>query len=113
MNTHLLSLTALLAVSTSGGAMAQALVVPAVIQATVSSVAANAVGHWLYGPQGNIIGSVRSLAADGQTAIIMVGSYTESGSHEARIPTRALSMVNGKVTLRTGTAEALSFTLPR
>ncbi len=108
MNTHLLSLTALLAVSVSRGTVAQTVVVPAVIHAAVSSVAASAVGHWLYGPQGNIIGSVRSLAADGQTVVIMVGSYFQTGGHQARIPTTALSMVNGKVTLRTETAEALS-----
>jgi hypothetical protein len=82
-----------------------------VIHATVSSVAASAVGHWLYGPQGNIIGSVRSLAADGRTVAIMVGAYFQTGSHEARIPTTALSMVNGKVTLRTETANALNLAL--
>ncbi len=38
--------------------------------------------------------------------MIMVGSYFQSGSHEATVPANALSIVNGNVTLRTGIAEA-------
>ena len=79
---------------------------------TVSSVAASTVGHWLHDPQGNTIGSVRWLADGGRTAVIMVGSYFEPGSHEARVPAGALSVVNGKATLQTQTIEALN-TTPR
>jgi hypothetical protein len=108
MSTRLFSLVTLLAVSTGGGALAQAALAPAVAETTAAIDAAKAVGKWLYDSQGKKIGSVRSLSADGRTASIMVGSYTQQGSHEARIPASALSMVNGKVKLRAGTVEALN-----
>lgn len=38
----------------------------------------------------------------------MLGSYFQLGSHEAAVPVTALSVVNGNVTLRTGTVEALN-----
>ncbi len=104
MNTRFLSLAAALALSVSGPAMAQAPVGPA----ATNAVASSAVGHWIYDLQGNKIGSVRRLSSDGRTAEIMVGSYFQSGSHEATIPVTALSIVNGNVTLRTETAEALN-----
>lgn len=77
-------------------------------QPGASSVSASAVGRWIYDSQGNIVGSVRNLTKDGRTAVIMVGSYFEPGSHEARVSTNELSIVNGRVILRTGTAEALN-----
>lgn len=76
-------------------------------QAAAHSVTASAVGHWVYDRQGNTIGSVRSLAADGRTAVLMVGSYFEPGSHVASISSSALSIVNGKVILRTETIDTL------
>ena len=81
---------------------------PSQNQPGASSVSGSAVGRWIYDSQGNTIGSVRSLSADGRTAVIMVGSYFEPGSHEAKVSTNELSIVNGKVTLGTGTAEALN-----
>ncbi len=38
----------------------------------------------------------------------MIGAYFQHGSHEARVPARALSLVDGKVTLQAETAEALN-----
>ncbi len=38
----------------------------------------------------------------------MVGSYFQPGSHEARVPASALSMVDGKAVLRGDTVEALN-----
>ena len=108
MNTRHISLAAALALAVSGGAMAQPAVVPAANQATAPFNASNAAGHWLRDPQGNTIGSVRAFSPDGQTAEIMVGSYFQSGSHVALIPSSALAIVDGKVTLRSGTAEALN-----
>lgn len=62
-------------------------------------------------PPGNVIGSVRALADDGRIAVIMVGSYFEPGSHQARVPARALSLVDGKITLQAETVEALNVRL--
>ncbi len=110
MNTRILGLAALLAFSAGSGAMAKAAADPAATQAAALPVAAGAVGHWLRDPQGRIIGSVRSLTDGGRTAVIMVGSYFQAGSHEARISSSALSMVNGNVTLRPETVQALNTT---
>lgn len=88
-----------MALSVTGAAMAQAPAEP---------VASKVVGRWLYDQKGNKIGSVRSLSDDGQTAVIMTGSYFQPGSHEATISVAALSVVSGHVTLRTGVAEALN-----
>ncbi len=104
MNTRLLSLAAALALSVSSGAVNSA----AMAQAASSSVAASAVGRWLYDAQGNNIGSVRGLADGGRTAVIMVGSYFRPGSYEARVPASALSVADGKVTLQTETMQALN-----
>lgn len=108
MNTRILSLAASLALSISGAAMAQTTYNPTTNRAEVYSVASSSVGRWLYDLQGNIIGSVRSLTDDGRTAVIMVGSYFQQGSHEARVPSADLSIVNGKVTLQAGTVQALN-----
>lgn len=108
MNTRILSLAASLALSISGAAMAQTASTPTANHAEVYSVASSAVGRWLYDLQGNTIGSVRSLTDDGRTAVIMVGSYFQQGSHETRIPSSDLSIVNGKVTLQAPTVQALN-----
>ena len=105
MNSHPLTLVAALALSLGAAGLAQA-ADPA--QAAPAPTAASAVGHWLRDPQGRIIGSVRSLSPDGQTAQIMVGAYFQEGSHLATIPADALSVTNGRVTLRTDTAVALN-----
>ena len=91
-----------------GGAVAQAAAVPAANQVAAPFAPSNAVGHWLHDPQGNTIGSVRTLSADGQTAEVMVGSYFQPGSHVASVSSNALAIVNGKVTLRSETVEALN-----
>ena len=102
MTIRILSLAAVLALSVGSGAMAQS--------SPVNQVATHAVGRWLYDPQGDTIGSVRSLADGGSTAVIMVGSYFRPGSHEARVPARMLSLVDGKVTLQAETVQALNAT---
>ncbi len=111
MNTYILGLMTSLALLPGGMATAQA---AADAGAESSAAVADAfVGRWLYDPHGDIIGSVRSLADSRRTAVIMVGSYFQPGSHEARVPARALSLVNGKVTLRAETVAALDTRLPR
>ena len=105
MNTCTVSLLAALAISGSSGAMAQSAADP---PQSLATVAADSVGRWLYNSQGRIIGSVRSLSADGQTAVIMVGAYFQDGSHLATVPGSALFIINSKVTLRNDTAEALN-----
>ncbi len=102
MNTCILSLVTSLALLPGGVATAQAAADPA------AAVADAFVGRWLYDTHGDIIGSVRGLADSRRTAIIMVGSYFQPGSHEARVPARALSIVNGKITLRAETVAALN-----
>ncbi len=72
------------------------------------TVTSSSVGRWLYDLKDNKIGSGRRLSGDGRTVEIMVGSYFQSGSHAATVPAAALSIVDGNVTLRTGTAEALN-----
>ena len=108
MRTHLLSLAAALALSVGSGAKAQTTAYSATSQSAAPSIAASAVGRWLYDRQGRIVGSVRALADDGRIAVIMVGSYFEPGSHVARVPARALYLVNGKITLQAETVEALN-----
>ncbi len=111
MNTRILSLVAAMALSLGAAAFAQPMVSPATEQAAAHSVASSAVGHWLYDPQGSIIGSVRSLTDDGRTAVIMVGSYFQPGSHLASVHASSLSIVNGKVTLQNETVQALNTAL--
>jgi len=38
----------------------------------------------------------------------MVGSYFQPGSHEAKVSSSMLSIIDGKVTLRPATVEALN-----
>jgi len=104
MTIRFLGLAAALAFSVGGAAMAQAPVGPVSPYAAASSP----IGRWLYDLQGNKVGSVRRLSDDGLTAVVMVGSYFQPGSHEAAVPVAALSVVNGNITLRTGTVEALN-----
>jgi len=105
---RILSIAASLAFSVGGAALAQTAAHPTTDQAAAYSAASSSVGRWVYDLQGNKIGSVRSLTDDGRTAVIMVGSYFQPGSHEARIPASALSMANGRVTLRGETVQALN-----
>ena len=107
---RIFSLAATLAFSISFGAIAQSNLAD---RTATPSVAASAVGHWLHSPQGDTIGSVRGLADGGSTAVIMIGSYFRPGSHEARVPARMLSIVDGKVMLQAETVEALNATSSR
>jgi len=58
-------------------AVSMALGMPALAQ---NAPLSSAVGQWVYSPQGDKIGSVRRLTADGQVEV-MVGSYFQPGSH--------------------------------
>ncbi len=108
MNTRILSLAASLAFTFGGAALAQPAVSTATGQAAAYSVASSAVGRWLYDLKGNRIGSVRKLEDGGRTAVVMVGSYFQDGSHEARVPASALSVADGRTVLRGDTALALN-----
>ena len=111
MNSRSASLAVALVLSSGGAGMAQTFAGPAVpgpVYVAPSSRTSDLVGKWIRDPQGNIVGSVRSLRGDGQTAEIMVGSYFENGSHVATVPLSALSVVDGRVVLRTDTAVALN-----
>ncbi len=110
MNIRNLALAASLALSFGGAALADTPVAPA-SEPAAASVASNAVGHWIYDSRGNIIGSVRSLTNDGQTAVIMVGSYFQPGSHLDTVHASSLVNVNGKVMLRNETVQALNTAL--
>jgi len=107
MNIRMLSLAASLAFTFGGAALAQPAASPAAGPA-IPSVASSAVGRWLYDLKGQRIGSVRKLEDGGRTAVIMVGSYYQIGSHEARVPASALSVVDGKAVLHDGTVQALN-----
>ena len=109
MNTRIATLTASLLLSLGSTALlAQGALAAPAPDLSTSTIAADAVGSWLNDEHGNKIGSVRSVTDDGRTAVIMVGSYYEPGSHEARVPVGDLSIVNDKVTLRTDVVEALN-----
>ena len=108
MNIRMLSLAASLAFTFGGAALAQPAAGPMAGQGPIYSVASSAVGRWLYDVKGQRIGSVRKLEDGGRTAVIMVGSYFQIGSHEARVPASALSVVNGKAVLQGDTVQALN-----
>ena len=108
MNTRILSLAASLAFTFGGAALAQPAAGPMPGPAPVYSIASSAVGRWLYDLRGQRIGSVRKLEDGGRTAVIMVGSYFQIGSHEARVPAGALSVENGKAVLHDDTVQALN-----
>ena len=102
MNTRILSLAALTL------SAATALAQPAPGPTTDPVVASSPVARWLYDLKGNKLGSIRSLSDDGHTAVVMVGSYFQPGSHLTAVATSALSVVDGKLTLRTETVQALN-----
>ncbi len=108
MNIRILSLAASLAFTFGGAALAQPAVGPMPGPAPVYSIASSAVGRWLYDLKGQRIGSVRKLEDGGRTAVVMVGSYFQIGSHEARIPASALSVEDGKAVLHDDTVQALN-----
>jgi hypothetical protein len=108
MNTRILSLAAALTLSATGAALAQPARAPATDRTAAYAAASSPVGRWLYDLKGNKVGSVRSLSDDGHTAVVMVGSYFQPGSHLTAVPTSALSVVDGKLTLRTETVQALN-----
>ncbi len=108
MNTRILSVAASLAFTLGGAALAQPVASPAADQAAIYSAASSAVGRWLYDLKGNRIGSVRKLEDGGRTAVIMVGSYFQIGSHEARVPASALSVADGKAVISGDTVQALN-----
>ena len=72
------------------------------------AVAATTAGHWLYDDRGEIVGSVKSISADGRTATIVLGIYKLDVVRVVDIPADALSVVDGRATLRAGTMAALS-----
>ncbi len=108
MNTRMLSLIASIAFTFGGAALAQPAIGPMPGPTASYSIASSAVGRWLYDLKGNRIGSVRKLEDGGRTAVIMVGSYFQEGSHEARVPASALSVVGGNTVLAGDAAQALS-----
>ncbi len=105
MNKRLLSLAgaavlALAAVPT----LAQQL--PAAAPPSVSAAAL--VGRWLHDSRGGIIGSIKSVSPDSRTATIVLGVYRFDNVHVIQVPASALSVVDGKATLRGETAEVLN-----
>ncbi len=95
MNIRSIALTALLTLSAGGAAFAQ-------------SVPGSAAGQFLYDPQGETLGSVVGLTDGGRTAVVRLGFIREPGSREITVPASALSVSNGRVTLRAETVEALN-----
>jgi hypothetical protein len=108
---RILSLAAALTLSAAGATLAQPAHGPTADGTAAYAAASSPVGRWLYDLKGNKIGSIRSLSEDGQTAVVMVGSYFQPGSHLTAVPTNALSVVDGKVTLRNETVQALNTAL--
>jgi len=100
-----LTLTAAAALALTGANVA-ASAVPVAQSASVLERPADpsAAGRWLHDEQGNVIGSVRGFAEGGQTAILMIGSYFEQGSHVAVVPASSLYVAAGQVRLRASPA---------
>jgi len=105
MMTRLFGALALVAATAGTGALAQT---PANAAPPRCATPTAAVGRWLHDPQGTTIGSVRALTDGGHSAVIMIGSYFEPGSHEAVVPACEISIADGQVTLHSGIAEALN-----
>ena len=76
--------------------------------AAPSASAAPLVGYWLHDSRGGIIGSVKSVSPDGRTAMIVLGLYKLDNVRVIEVPASALSVVDGKATLRGEIAEALN-----
>ena len=105
MNTRLLSLASA-AVLALAAAPALAQQLPAV--APPSASAAALVGRWLHDSRGGIIGSIKSVSPDGRKATIVFGVYKFDNVRMVEVPASALSIMDGKATLRGETAEALN-----
>ena len=91
----------------TGLALAIAAVLGAATPALAQSAAQSAVGKWLYDANGEIVGSVQSVRDDGRTAIVQYGTILTPGNHLVAIPAEDVSMVGGRATLSTMTADAL------
>ncbi len=76
--------------------------------ASPHSGAASLAGHWLRDDRGGVIGSVKSVSPDGRTATVVLGVYLFDNVRVIEVPASALSVVDGKATLRAETAEALN-----
>lgn len=105
MNKRLLSLTSAAVLPlASVPTLAQQL---PVVTPPIASAAALA-GRWLHDNRGGIIGSVKSVSSDGRTATIVLGVYKFDNVRIIEVPASTLSVVDGRITLRGGTAEALN-----
>ncbi len=105
MSRYLLSLAgaAVLALA-AAPTLAQRL--PAVAPSGASTAAL--VGRWLHDSRGGIIGSIKSVSPDGRMATIVLGVYRLDNVRVIEVPVSALSVVDGKATLRGESAEALN-----
>jgi len=72
------------------------------------SASAALVGRWLHDSRGGIIGSIKSVSPDGRMATIVLGVYRLDNVRVIEVPASALSVVNGKATLRGETTEVLN-----
>ena len=106
MNRRLLS-PAGAAVLALAAAPALAQQLPAVVAPPGASAAA-LVGRWLHDSRGGIIGSIKSVSPDGRKATIVLGVYKLDNVRVVEVPASALSIMDGKATLRGETAEALN-----
>ncbi len=105
MNKRLLSLASATVLALAAApTLAQQL--PAV--APPSASAAALVGRWLHDSRGGIIGSIKSVSPDGRMATIVLGVYRLDNVRVIEVPASALSVVNGKATLRGETTEVLN-----
>jgi hypothetical protein len=103
MNRRLLNL--------AGAAVLALAAVPTLAQplpAVAPPSAAALAGRWLHDSRGGIIGSVKSVSPDGRTATIVLGVYKFDNVRVIEVPASALSVVDGRTTLRGATAEALN-----
>ena len=105
MNTRLLSIAGA-AVLTLAAAPTLAQQFPTVAPTGTST--AGLAGRWLHDDQNRIIGNVKSVSPNGRMATIMLGIYLLDNVRVMEVPVSALSVLDGKVTLRRDTAEVLN-----
>lgn len=84
---------------------------PAFAQADMPSAARSAVGGWLYGADGTLLGSVYSLKDEGHTVIVQIGSYVTPGRRLVAVPSSDIVISGGHAVL-TGASAANLGQLP-
>ena len=69
----------------------------------------SAIGNWLYDVNGELVGSVYAVADSGRTVVLQFGSYLTPGRHLVSVPVADVTIMSGRATLQTLTAQELEY----